>query len=72
MLDTDTIQALCAISDANPWDFTQTPTAPRSPRTCDNCNQPAHVRVSTGVRWVCLDCATTLTQAAEQRGAVPA
>ena len=30
-------------------------------RRCERCERPVDVRVSTGVRWVCLDCAVVLS-----------
>lgn len=72
MLDNATIEALLTITDANPWDFTQTHLEPTPPRPCEACNQPTDIRASTGIRWVCLQCATTLTRQAEQQRAVPA
>lgn len=73
MLDNATLEALLSICDADPWDIPQVPLHHTAPRTCEGpCSRPVHVRVSTGRRFVCLDCATTLTQAIEQQRAVPA
>lgn len=32
---------------------------PAAPRTCHACSESSEIRVTTGVRWVCLDCAVT-------------
>ena len=73
MLDKQTIQALVTDLGIDEWDIPQVDLHTTAKRTCEGpCSRPVDIRVSTGVRFVCLDCAVALTEAHETGQAVPA